>query len=70
MTIGFPNKKKPQFFQIIQSKCDKLMPKGELKDKIYQIGKKYFDNMDIIYKLYRIYNELKTNDNTKCQNFL
>ncbi|SBT58181.1 PIR Superfamily Protein [Plasmodium ovale wallikeri] len=69
MTIAFPNKKKNLFFQIIQSNCDKLIPKGELKDKIYQIGEKYFDNMDKIYKLYRIHYELKANDDTKCQNF-
>ncbi|SBT83414.1 PIR protein [Plasmodium ovale] len=69
MTIAVPKKDKPEFFKIIQSNCDKLAPDGELKDKIYQITENDFDNMDIIYKLYRIYYELKSYNNVKCEEF-
>ncbi|SBT56982.1 PIR Superfamily Protein [Plasmodium ovale wallikeri] len=69
MTIAFPKKDKPEFFQIIQNNCDNVAPDGELKDKIYQIKEKDFENMDIIYILYRIYYELKSYNDVKCKEF-
>ncbi|SBT75083.1 PIR protein [Plasmodium ovale] len=66
---GLPNSLNPKFYEFLKNKYKECAPGGDLYNKIYQIHDRNFNNMDIIYKLYRIYYDLKAYNNVKCQNF-
>ncbi|SBT55186.1 PIR Superfamily Protein [Plasmodium ovale wallikeri] len=66
---GLPDILSPKFYDLLKSNYRECAPDGELYNKIYQIHDRNFNNMDIIYTLYRIYYELKSYNNVKCKEF-
>ncbi|SBT55342.1 PIR Superfamily Protein [Plasmodium ovale wallikeri] len=69
VSIAFPDKDKPKFYEFIQSNYSLFSSDVELYDKIYQIKGSNFNNMYILYELYRLYHELENNNLNKCKNF-
>ncbi|SBT84355.1 PIR protein [Plasmodium ovale] len=69
ITISFPDEHKPKFYEFIQDNYNVFAPNGELYNKIYQIHDKSFNNMYILYELYRLYYELENNNQNKCEKF-
>ncbi|SBS94811.1 PIR Superfamily Protein [Plasmodium ovale curtisi] len=69
VSIAFPDKDKPKFYEFIQSNYNLFSPDGELYGKIYHIKDSNFNNMYILYELYRLYHELEDNNLKKCKNF-
>ncbi|SBS84740.1 PIR Superfamily Protein [Plasmodium ovale curtisi] len=69
VSIAFPDRDKPKFYEFIQSNYNLFSADGELYDKIYQIKDSNFNNMYILYELYRLYHELEDNNLNKCKNF-
>ncbi|SBT53848.1 PIR Superfamily Protein [Plasmodium ovale wallikeri] len=66
---GLPDSLNPKFYELLKNNYRECAPGGALYNKIYQIQDKNFNNMDIIFILYRIYSELKANYDSVCQKF-
>ncbi|SBT73745.1 PIR protein [Plasmodium ovale] len=69
VSIAFPDKDKPKFYEFIRNNYNIFSPDGELYDKIYQIQDSNFNNIYVLYELYRLYHELEDNNLNKCKNF-
>ncbi|SBS89139.1 PIR Superfamily Protein [Plasmodium ovale curtisi] len=69
VTNSFPDEHKPKFYEFIRNNYREFAPNGELKNNIYQIEDKSFNNMYILYELYRLYYELENNNQQKCMEF-
>ncbi|SBT71941.1 PIR protein [Plasmodium ovale] len=66
---SFPDEHKPKFYEFIRNNYREFAPNGELKNNIYQIEDKSFNNMYLLYELYRLYYELENNNQPKCEKF-
>ncbi|SBT55813.1 PIR Superfamily Protein [Plasmodium ovale wallikeri] len=58
-----------KFYEFIQNNYKAFPPDGELKRKIYHIKGNNFNNMSILYDLYRLYYEIKHISQEKCEKF-
>ncbi|SBS91745.1 PIR Superfamily Protein, partial [Plasmodium ovale curtisi] len=58
-----------KFYEFIQNNYKAFPPDGELKRKIYHIKGKSFNNMSILYDLYRLYYEIIHKSQEKCDKF-
>ncbi|SBS99318.1 PIR Superfamily Protein [Plasmodium ovale curtisi] len=58
-----------EFYKFMQNNYKAFPPDGELKRKIYHIKGKSFNNMSILYDLYRLYYEIKHKSLEKCEKF-
>ncbi|SBT52895.1 PIR Superfamily Protein [Plasmodium ovale wallikeri] len=58
-----------KFYEFIRNNYEAFPLDGELKGKIYNIKDKSFNNMSILYELYRLYYEIKDKSQEKCEKF-
>ncbi|SBS92902.1 PIR Superfamily Protein [Plasmodium ovale curtisi] len=66
---GKPDDYITEFYEFIQNDYKAFPQDGELKSKIYHIKGKSFNNMSILYELYKLYYEIKDKSQEKCPNF-
>ncbi|SBS95889.1 PIR Superfamily Protein [Plasmodium ovale curtisi] len=66
---GKPNDYISKFYEFIQNNYEAFPQDGELKRKIYHIKGMRFNNMSILYELYKLYYEIKVKSQEKCPNF-
>ncbi|SBT74262.1 PIR protein [Plasmodium ovale] len=66
---GKSNEYITKFYEFIQNNYKAFPPDGELKRKIYHIKGTIFNNMSVLYELYRLYYEIKIKSQEKCPKF-
>ncbi|SBT73486.1 PIR protein [Plasmodium ovale] len=58
-----------EFYKFMKNNYEAFSLDSELKRKIYHIKGTIFNNMSVLYELYRLYYEIKVKSQEKCPNF-